>query len=768
MRRLGVSSLDVNRCSRRVATAVVALLAGSLIGSLPVASATEAPVNTAPPTVSGTREVGHTLTASSGTWTGTPTFTYQWERCGRGACVAISGATGETYAFASADVGQTVEVSVTASNGSGSATMASGASAASWGQNDHGQLGTIYKDPSEELPVGVEGLNDIRAVAAAESFNLAILGDGTVAAWGGDSNGQLGDDGHKANWEREKSHVIVHSLSGVTAVAAGGEHALALLSDGTVKAWGSNQSGELGEGVGGFETKTGIDSRVPHTVPLSEKAIAIAANGHSDYALLEGGEVEAWGGNGVGELGVSWPTECKSLGHSGCSSYECLTGGGKELCGTTPHLVVYGSGSPVKEVVAIYAGGDDGYAVLASGKVLSWGSNKFGALGQPTVSTGSTAKFEPPGEVMRWDATKSERVALTGVRELAAGSKHALALREGGTVFGWGANEEGPLGATSASTCGKTPCDPEALQLTGLEAAGVEAISAGSKYSMGISSGKIYGLGRDLYGELGDGDETDASKTSPGLVKSLGLATAVSAGVNHAVALLQAGVEPPAPHVVVHPESGAVRLEWWPGEAERVVEHEFERPGAEEEEEGGDSGSTEGPPVNVVRPKITHEPTNATPITYVGQTLKSSEGSWTGEQPITTEYQWQRCNALVECTSIGSATSSSYKLTEADVGSFIRIAVKAQNAAKPTGVTAYSEVTSVVKSASEAEEGGKNLQSVNLASFKEHYYVVNEMYKGPLNHVPYEFKLTTFPTATEEANGILKTRSRAVVVTPGL
>jgi alpha-tubulin suppressor-like RCC1 family protein len=748
----------------RVGVIALALIAFGATGWTTVAIATSPPVNTVSPSVSGTREVGQTLTASSGTWTEAPTFAYQWERCVRGACVKIPGATGETYVFASADVGETVEVSVTASNGSGSATMASGASAASWGQNDHGQMGTIYKDPSEELPVGLEGLSNIRAISAAESFSLAILGDGTVAAWGGDSNGQLGDDGHKANWEREKSHVIVPGLTGVTAVATGGEHALALLSNGTVKAWGSNQSGQLGLGVGGFESKTGIDSRVPHTVPLSEKATAIAENGHSDYALLEGGEIEAWGGNAVGELGVSWPTECKSLGHSGCEAYECATGGGKELCGTTPHPVVYANGSHVKEVVAIYAGGDDGYAVLASGKVLSWGSNKFGALGQPTVSTGGGAKFEPPGEVMRWDAAKSERTALTGVRELAGGSKHALALLSGGAVYGWGANEEGALGGTSASTCGSTPCDKEALRLTGLEGITAEAISAGSKYSMALSNHKIYAMGRDLYGELGDGDETDASKSTPATVKALGSATAVAAGVNHAVALLEVGTEPPPAHVVAHPEGTAVRLEWL-GEAQRVVGHEFERPGAEEEEEGGDAGSTEGPPVNVVRPKITHEPTHSTAMTYVGQTLTSSEGAWTGEQPITKAYQWERCNAVPECGVVELATTATYKPVVADIGSFMRVAVTAKNAVKPTGVVAYSEMTTVVK-ASETEEGGKNLESINLSSYKEHYYVVEEMYKAPLNNVPYEFKLTTYPTPTEEEAGMTKIKSRAIVVEP--
>jgi hypothetical protein len=111
---------------------VVALtaIAGTGLAQSSSAQATYAPTNSAAPTISGTPQVGQTLTASPGTWTSqtTPTFTYQWQRCDTAGnnCAAIAGATAQTYTVQSADVDKTLRVVVTATNssGSGSATSA--------------------------------------------------------------------------------------------------------------------------------------------------------------------------------------------------------------------------------------------------------------------------------------------------------------------------------------------------------------------------------------------------------------------------------------------------------------------------------------------------------------------------------------------------------------------------------------------------------------------------------------------------------------------
>ena len=104
--------------------AAVALLAG---GAAQGASKA-APVNTSPPTISGTERAGETLTASSGSWNNSPTsFSYQWLRCNSSgaSCGNISGATNQTYQLQKSDAGRRVRVSVTAKNGDGSANAQS-------------------------------------------------------------------------------------------------------------------------------------------------------------------------------------------------------------------------------------------------------------------------------------------------------------------------------------------------------------------------------------------------------------------------------------------------------------------------------------------------------------------------------------------------------------------------------------------------------------------------------------------------------------------
>jgi hypothetical protein len=87
-----------------------------------------APVNTAPPSISGTPTVGQTLTASEGTWSNAPTsFAYQWLRCNGGGnnCASVANGTQKTYTLVGADAGRTMRVSVTATNADGSSTAQS-------------------------------------------------------------------------------------------------------------------------------------------------------------------------------------------------------------------------------------------------------------------------------------------------------------------------------------------------------------------------------------------------------------------------------------------------------------------------------------------------------------------------------------------------------------------------------------------------------------------------------------------------------------------
>jgi len=125
----------------RLTVAGFAVLAALVAVAVAQAAHSVAPVNTAPPAVSGTPAVGQTLTASDGTWSNAPTsFAYQWLRCNGGgnSCANVANASQKTYTLVAADAGQTMRVRVTATNADGSASaqsaqtsaVASGASSA--------------------------------------------------------------------------------------------------------------------------------------------------------------------------------------------------------------------------------------------------------------------------------------------------------------------------------------------------------------------------------------------------------------------------------------------------------------------------------------------------------------------------------------------------------------------------------------------------------------------------------------------------------------
>jgi alpha-tubulin suppressor-like RCC1 family protein len=176
-----------------------------------------------------------------------------------------------------------------------------GGTVMAWGRNGAGQLGNGATTNSD-VPVQVKGLTGVTAIAAGLRFALAVLSDGTVMAWGANGQGQLGNGTETAS----NVPVAVSGLKEVIAVAGGAQHSLALLQNGTVMAWGDNVAGELGDGSHTGPENCGTlllpCAKTPVAVSGLKGVTAIAGgNGHS-LALL-GGTVEAWGSNNYGQLG---------------------------------------------------------------------------------------------------------------------------------------------------------------------------------------------------------------------------------------------------------------------------------------------------------------------------------------------------------------------------------------------------------------------------------------------------------------------------------
>lgn len=235
-----------------------------------------------------------------------------------------------------------------------------------------------------------EGMTDVVKVAAGVSHALALKSDGSVWAWGENSDGRLGD-GTLVDRDRP---VLVGKLQGVIDIAAGMYHSVSLKSDGSVWAWGRNSFGQLGDGTTSNSLKP---VRVKNLPPVEK----IFAGYYSTFAVGQK-TLWAWGGNAYGQLGDGTKTDR-----------------------LTP---VENKGFDASKIAA---GMYHTIALKPDGSVWAWGWNMFGFLGDGT----------------REDRLLPVRVkGLSDIKDIAAGLYHSLALKSDGSLWAWGKNEYGQLG----------------------------------------------------------------------------------------------------------------------------------------------------------------------------------------------------------------------------------------------------------------------------------------------------------------------------------
>ncbi len=373
--------------------------------------------------------------------------------------------------------------------------------AVDWGNDAFGQLGDASLLQSD-VPVTASGVNFVTAVAAGENHSLALLEDGTVVAWGANSSGQLGDG--EESGAKSDVPVPVEGLSHVKAIAAGAEFSLALLDNGTVMAWGANEAGELGDGSFG-------ESDVPVPVRGLTNVAAIAAGGEHALALLSGGKVMAWGEDERGELGD----------------------------GTTNDSDVPVFVKALTGITAVAAGNEFSLALMSDGEVMAWGADEDGQLANSGV--------EEVGEgEERFSIQPVPVEGVSGVSAIAAGARHALALLTSGTVMAWGEDAAGELGDGVITHSQETPSAVSGLS-------GVTQIAAGGKHSLALlANGTVMTWGENHSGELGAGTAGEPSDV-PVAVTDLGEVKGIAAGGYHDIAFSE-----PIPTVTgVSPALGA-------------------------------------------------------------------------------------------------------------------------------------------------------------------------------------------------------------------
>lgn len=371
---------------------------------------------------------------------------------------------------------------------------------------------------SAEKTYRVEVVTDALLVKQIEMYDnlaCAVLLDDSAKCWGGGFYGALGNGSQTDSL----SPVQVTGLtSGVRKIGVSVSRACALMKDGTVKCWGWNGAGGLGNG-------TNVDSPLPQTVPGITNAKDLEVSQGATCVILSDDTVKCWGANTVGQIGAG-DTDTRLSPVVPAQIPETLasiTGGLAHTCGIGLDGTAWcwgainnqngqlGSGQQGGSLVAtkvmlptpvraIKAGGNLSCAIGPAGVAHCWGSNtNNGSLGTGAVSP----------------STSSVPLAVANVgqvKDIHAGIGFGCALKINGHVACWGVGSNGRLGNGSTAT---------GPQLIPTEIVGLDDVVSITGNSSGVCAVKSTGValcwGQNFKGILGD--KTAVDRSAPVIVR---------------------------------------------------------------------------------------------------------------------------------------------------------------------------------------------------------------------------------------------------------
>lgn len=380
-----------------------------------------------------------------------------------------------------------------------------------WGDNQEGAIGLSLATASSSTPVQVGSISTATALAAGSTFACALLSDQTVTCWGRGNKGQTG----RSSTSSSPTPVVVTGLTGVTAISAGGDTACAVLTGGTVKCWGDNTDGALGRGSDSPAT-----DYTPGTVTGLSGVTAVATTGtlisSRSCAVLADTSVKCWGNNAHGTIGngidgndvVNFRDHYNSpqavLDDGTGIALQSVTGidlGLDQTCAVLANATAkcwgegwmgeIGNTSGTRSLKATPVMSEDGFSALAgvtavsagqyvscvtmsNGRGKCFGDNMNGLMGNGL--TGSSGTLGVPIDV----------VNVTTFVNVIAGYMHSCGLTSDGGVYCWGTLANGRLGGTAHA--GAVFSDPTPVEVTG---AAPQSVTFGALADKSMSDGTV-------------------------------------------------------------------------------------------------------------------------------------------------------------------------------------------------------------------------------------------------------------------------------------
>ncbi len=334
-----------------------------------------------------------------------------------------------------------------------------------WGNNNNGQLGD-GTTTRKATPTQIGTATDWVSVAVGNTYTIALKTDGTLWAWGANGFGQLGNG--TTNGINTTTPTQIGTATNWASISAGLSHTLALKADGTLWAWGSNSNGQLGNGTNTNNNNT------PTQVGSNTNWASISAGGNYSMAIQTNGILWAWGSNSSGQLGDGTTTESNTPVQIGtATNWASVSAGGSHSLAIQTDGTLWawgnnsagrlGDGSTTNRTAptqigtatnwsSVSAGGLHSLGVQTDGTLWAWGSNLSGRLGD-----GTTTNRSIPTQI----GTATNWVSIIGF------NANSAAIQTDKSIWAWGNNIFGQLGdgtttnrttPTQISTC--SPCSP--------------------------------------------------------------------------------------------------------------------------------------------------------------------------------------------------------------------------------------------------------------------------------------------------------------------